>query len=401
MRAREPLKIGYILAEYPSATETFVANEIRGLLDLGASVTVFALRRGRRGLAAECPAFYPGAATTRHGGCAAAARLRMAAEALRLESAAPWSLLCTLKHLGAAARFAGLVRQAGIRHLHAHFAFVPANLALMIARTEPISVSFSAHAWDVYCRGRSLRPKVRRAALCITCTEAARRHVASVARPQDRRKVVCIHHGTDLGRFAFRPREELADTPRVLAVGRLVAKKGLETLLRACNRLRERIRFCCELVGEGPLEARLKALAHELGLDDVVLFAGALPYERMPEVYARADVLAVPSVVGPDGDRDGLPNVVTEAMACGVPVVASRLSGIPEAVEDGRTGLLVAPGDDEALCEALHRMLADRSLRSGCIAAARSLVEERFDAARNSERVLEAIRSAAQQGRSE
>ncbi len=395
MSACEPFRIGYVLAEYPSVTETFVANEIRGLLDCGASVTVLALRRGRGSHAPDCPVHYRDCAAPRDLSGAWRASLRLAREAVALERKSPSSLVYALRNVGTAFRFARLVRQAGIGHIHAHFGFIPTDVALMISRLEPVSVSFSAHAWDVYCQGRTLPGKVARAALCITCTEAARRHLNSLVKAPVRRKIVRVYHGTDLSRFAFEPRPEPSEPPRILAVGRLVPKKGFETLLRACNRLREEMPVCCEVVGGGPLEGSLRALAGELGLSEAVGFTGVLPYELMPKAYGRADVLAVPSVVAPDGDRDGLPNVVTEAMARGVPVVGSRLSGIPEAVEHGRTGLLCPPGDGDALSEALHRMLTDRPLRSRCTTAARELVEEKFDAARNSRQVFEAIKAVA------
>lgn len=385
------LRIGYVLAEFPSVTETFIANEIQGLLDCGACVTVFALRRGCGDHAPNCPVFYRDSEAPREANEAPGVFASFAWDAARLEHRSPPGLLYALRNVGSAVKFARLIRRAGINHLHAHFAFIPTDIALMIARQERVSVTFSAHAWDVYRAGASLPQKIHRAALCITCTEAAKRHLVSLFGETARKKVVCIHHGTDLKRFPFRPRGQLSSPPHILAVGRLVSKKGFDTLLQACRRLKGRVRSRCTIVGRGPLESRLKALAGNLGLGDTVRFVGAKPYREMPDFYAEADVLAVPSVVASNGDRDGLPNVVVEALASGVPVVGSRVSGIPEAVEHECTGLLCRPGDSAALAEALCRILTDGALRSRCTAQGRRVVEEKFDAAANSRRVLAAM----------
>ena len=390
-----PFRIGYVLARFPSVTETFIANEIRGLMDCGATVTVFALREGPGEVAAQCPVFYRGGGdggrySAGWGPIPSAAR-----EAVRLEFPYPSGMLPALRNVPAACEFALLADQCGIEHLHAHFNHIPADVALMMGRLNGLSVSFSAHAWDVYCRGHTFPAKIARAGLCIACTDAARRHLVSLARQDDRGKVQRIYHGTDLDAFPFQPPGEAREPARILAVGRLVPKKGFETLLYACRRLRERMLLTCEIIGDGPLQLDLKNLARQLGLDEAVCFTGGVPYKAMPDAYRRSDVLAMPSVIAPDGDRDGLPNVVTEAMASGLPVVGSRLGGIPEAVEDARTGLLFPPGNDAALADALHLMLTDAALRAECAGAARAVVEDRFDASKNTAQVLAALKSAA------
>jgi glycosyltransferase involved in cell wall biosynthesis len=282
-----------------------------------------------------------------------------------------------------------------IDHLHSHFAFTPTDLALMMGRMEGKTVSFSAHAWDVFCQGQTLPAKLERARLCITCSRAARRRVQAIVPPELESKVRCVHHGTDLLRFSFEPSGEVGEPARILAVGRLVPKKGFEHLLYASRRLLARRRIRCRIVGTGPLEAKLRNLAQKLDLMRAIEFTGGVPPEQMPAVYEDADVLAVPSVIGPGGDRDGLPNVVLEAMARGLPVVASRLSGIPDAVSNEATGLLVRPGNNAALAEALDRMLAEEDLRERCVRNGRELVEEQFDYRKNAREVYRMIQEAA------
>ena len=394
-KSGEP-RLGYVVAEFPSSTETFIANEISGLIHLGVDVTVFALRRGGGDETAGCRVVYR-ADRAIGAGSTPLPYLRAIWLASSLERAHPRTLAACIRNVGAARRFAAAAEAAGIRHLHAHFADVPTDIALMMASMGAFSVSFSAHAHDIFSGRPAIGRKLRRAALCITCTQAGRRRVEALTRGKGTDRVKTICHGTDLTRFRYRPPGEAGKPARVLAVGRLVPKKGFGVLLHACRLLAGRMPLRCDIVGDGPLRAKLHSLADELGLQECVSFAGSQPYVGMPRLYELADVVCVPSVRAADGDQDGLPNVVVEAMACGVPVVASRLSGIPEAVDDGRTGLLCQPGDSVALADALQRAIADNGLRSRCVDAARKVVEERFDAAANARLVHDALRVAARQ----
>jgi colanic acid/amylovoran biosynthesis glycosyltransferase len=390
-----PPKIAYVLAEYPSQTETFIVNEIRGLEAAGAHLTILALREGKGKAAAECPVFYRGRNTEALPRPSMREALKVVDEALALNQWSPAALACALRNAPTALEFIARVRKADITHLHSHFAYTATDLALMVARVTGASASFSAHAWDAYCASETFARKLRRARLCITCNEAAEKHLRTLVDEPLQERITCIYHGTDLSRFVFAPRSEPNATPRILAVGRFVEKKGFETLIYACRRLRAEVRFECEIVGDGVLGRDLRRLADELGVSDIVRFTPMREHSEMPRLYASADVLAVPSVVARNGDRDGLPNVVVEAMACGLPVVASAVGGIAEAVNDEQTGLIVPPGDSAALARALRRMLAETELRFRCIQNARSLVEEKFDAKRNSSRVYEAILKAA------
>jgi glycosyltransferase involved in cell wall biosynthesis len=152
----------------------------------------------------------------------------------------------------------------------------------------------------------------------------------------------------------------------------------------------------CEIIGDGPQLLALKSLAHDLGIENAVLFPGWCAYDRLPKVYATADAMAVPSVVGSDGDRDGLPNVLLEALATGVPVAGSDLPGIREAIQHEETGLICPAGDPDALADALRRLLTESELRAGLAQQGRELVEEQFDGMRNARRVFLALLRATQ-----
>jgi glycosyltransferase involved in cell wall biosynthesis len=192
-------------------------------------------------------------------------------------------------------------------------------------------------------------------------------------------RVVRIYNGLDLDRFS-RNVGARQDPPLVLAVGRLVEKKGFADLVRACGLLRrDGVRFRCRIVGKGELEGELRSLVQKLGLEDIVELGGPAGREELLALYPRASALVAPCLVGSDGNRDGLPTVLAEAMALGVPVVSTDVTGIPELVEDGRTGLLVPQHRPEALAASIQRILDDRAGAEQFVRAARKRVEREFD----------------------
>jgi glycosyltransferase involved in cell wall biosynthesis len=392
--AARTLRIGYLLNTFPSSSQTFVANEVRALREYGAELVLFALRPE---LGQEAG---PGSVIYGRSGVGNLRRrlslsLRGAARAMRAEKSRMFEAALVVRHLGAARRFARAARRLGVTHVHAQSAWLPLSLAFAVARMEPVTVSFSCHARDLFVLSAGLREKLSRACLCIACTAVGADHVRALALPQDRHKVKLIYHGTDLEMFTYDPPGPLGDPPLILAAGRMVPKKGFDVLLRACALLRDRRPFRCEVYGRGHLAPALLRLREALGLGDVVAFPGWATYEAMPALCRRADVLAVPSVPAPDGDRDGLPNVAVEALAAGTPVVASRFTALPEAVVHEETGLLCPPGDPHGLADALDRMLGDAELRRHVAEKGRRLAEERFDFRRNARSVLDALRSAA------
>ena len=238
-------------------------------------------------------------------------------------------------------------------------------------------------SWARYVLGR--RKLMLQGQLFLAVSEALRRQAIMQGYPADR--ILTHYNGVDLAAFPF-SRDDDGET--LLHVGRLVEKKGTALLLHVFASLAARFpRSRLVIIGDGPLRASLERLAGALALGDSVRFLGRLPSERVAEWMRRAAILAVPSLVARDGDSEGLPNVVVEAAASGRPVVASHHRGIPEAVRDGRTGFLVAEGEAEPLARRLAELLADGGMRRRMGTAARSLVEQKFDAA-GQMRLLEA-----------
>ncbi len=206
-------------------------------------------------------------------------------------------------------------------------------------------------------------------------------------------KLHCIHHGLDLLEFEFRPsRMATRETPVVLAVARLVEKKGLGHLLTALDILRKRGRCVrAEIIGDGPLRGTLESQIRGLGLTDVVEFLGAQPHENVRLAYGRASLFVLPCTVAENGDRDGIPNVLLEAMASGVPVVSTEISGIPELIESERHGLLVPPNDPVRLADAMDRVLASAELPERLARTARSKIEAEFSLDHGTARLLAAF----------
>ena len=268
--------------------------------------------------------------------------------------------------------------------VHGYFAHDPAAVAAAAAHRLAVPYGFSAHALDIRkVPAAEMARRAGRARGVITCNTASARQLrAAGARPW------LVPHGVDVSRFSPAAREDPGTRPgvppdapaRVLAVGRLVEKKGFDVLVRAFALLRPG-RATLRLVGAGPQEGRLRDLVDTHGLAGYVELAGTRTHAGLPGEYHRADVVVVPSVVDGAGDQDGLPNVLLEAMASGAAVVASDVAAIGDAVEHGRTGLLVPPGDPRALADALAALLDDAGLRRRLGAAARGTTVRRFDLA--------------------
>lgn len=386
-----PGTLAYILAEFPSLSETFIRREMNDLVERGLPLRIYALRAGNYPFPAAdtlaervCYRPRPGSGARR----TALRRYRPQLAGLLREmicesGGQPRRLRERLVALDAALAFAPALAAGETRHLHAHFAGVPADLARYAARLLGITFSFSAHARDIYVVGRQdragLSANLREAAFAVTCTEYNRQYLLREFAEVSSEKVQRIYHGLPLEQFSERPPR--ADGPfHFLSVARLQPKKGLHVLLDACALLKEQGEaFTLTLVGDGPERERLAARARERGILDQVTFCGALPQAEVLPLYARADLFVLPCLIAPDGDRDGLPNVILEALASGLPVVSTPVSAIPEVIADGETGLLAPPGDAAALAAALSRLIADPALCRRLGMSGRDRVRRDFD----------------------
>ncbi len=406
-----PPAVGYVIRMFPQLSETFVANEIFELERRDVELRIYSYRRPVQAVPHEVVGrirssvgYLPDplyrsprmlcrmARAVRRDAPERYRELRRAALARAVARRSVDPVRRFVQAVCLAARLPG----SGVRHLHAHFAHGPTEVAMLAGALAKLRFSFTAHARDIYTAPPAeLRAKVLAAAFVVTCTRANRDHLRELAGPAAREKIHLVYHGTDVTKFRPGPPGLRDAPPLLLSVGRLVPKKGFASLLEACALLRRRGHaFRCTILGEGPERERLAARARDLALDGVVEMPGSRSQEQVLEWYRRATAFALPCTILANGDRDGIPNVLVEAMGVGLPVVSTAISGIPELVDDGRNGLLVGAGRSEDLAAALDRLLRDAALRERLAANARRTVVERFDSAANAARVAELLLDA-------
>ncbi len=393
-------RLAYLLKKFPRLSETFVLNEILAQEALGVPVHVFSRR------AADDEPRHP-----------ELGRLRAEIETLPdKRELDPWETLFfgtwnaeesfarvgrvveagrEWKHprfptlLAEALFLYGRMRELGIDHVHAHFATDSAVVAMLVHELGGPSFSLTVHAKDIYRSTVSpalLSRLFAAADFVVTVCDANVRHLHGLVNARARTRIRRLYNGIDLGAFAVtHARREPA---HIVSVGRLVEKKGFDVLVDALQRLDQRaIPFRATVVGDGDEREALAKRIDAAGIGDRVRLAGALDQDAVRDVLATGTVLCLPCVIGADGNRDALPTVLLEALASGLPVVSTPVTGIPEIVDRGRAGVLVPEHDADATANALERLLADPAERARLARAGRARAEELFHIESNS-RVL-------------
>jgi colanic acid/amylovoran biosynthesis glycosyltransferase len=384
------MKVAYLVSRFPAVSETFVLREldaVAGEVDVELRSLFPAYDDG-----VVHPAAAPWLARLRRPG--ALAGLRALAWWLARRPLRTLNVLATVavayarvprvlpRALATVPLAAAHARELRADHVHAHFATYPALAAWVAWRLTGTPYSFTAHAHDLFVHQAMLARKAADAAFVAAISDYNRRFL--LARAPGAR-VHVIHCGVDPGAYRYRAREPV-EAPRIACVAALRAPKGHVYLLRALAGLEG---AQLELVGDGPERAGLEAEAARLGI--AVRFHGNLPEPAVAAVLAGADVFALPSVIAPDGDMEGIPVALMEALAAGLPAVATRHSGVPELIHDGETGYLAEPGDVDGLREALRRAMRD----PGVGAAGRALVEREFDLRGSARRLVEHFRAVS------
>jgi glycosyltransferase involved in cell wall biosynthesis len=337
-------RIVVITSGFPRRSETFALGEILALDERRMLAGIFATK--------------PGDGSSLQPGCE---RLMPRVRVLPLGSAAEQ-----------ASSLIEALNGEPVSGIHGYFAHTPAEVAQMAAKQLRVPFGFSTHARDARkVEASRLAERAERAACVIACN-------SDVATEFSRNgsRVHLMPHGVDLSRFRLRPLPP--DQPlRLLAVGRLVEKKGFDVLIAAAARLS--LPFELRIIGEGPERDRLETLIAKAGLEDRVTLRGARTHLELPDEYANAHAIIAPSVIDSTGDRDGLPNVILEAMATGRAVIASNISAIASAITDYETGILTSPGDPASLAAAIERIADNVSLREELGRRARKRIERDYD----------------------
>lgn len=404
--------VGYIMSRFPKITETFVLYEMKALEELGARVDVFPLLAhpdGPRHPEAEeyverayyTPFLSPeiAAANWRRLRRDPAAWVKTWLDALRGTWGSPTFFLGALLYYPKCVAFAEWMERLGVEHIHAHFANHPALAAFVVHRLTGIPYSFTAHGSDLHVDRRMLREKVADAVFVVTVSEYNRDLIAEECGEDAREKIAIIHCGADQEVFAegSSPATIAGNTStlRIACVASFEEVKGHRYLLEACRLLADRsVDFHCDILGDGPLRDDVENRVLELGLSEAITIHGAVPRPEVERTLARSDVAVLCSYPTAAGKREGIPVALMEGMMSGLPVVASGLSGIPELVDDGRTGFLVPPGDPWKLADRLQRLAARPELRRRMGRAGREKVATEFDLRDGARRLLARIERA-------
>lgn len=395
-------RVGYVLKRYPRYSETFVVNEILAHEAAGLEVEIFALRP-------PCDTHFQNTISQVRASVNYVRLPSQGRSSASLTTLSPtpasyfwaelqetaklfpdvWAKLALAqgepaRNVYQAAWLAQEVYRKGIHHLHAHFGTVATGVARLAAHFAGIPYSFTAHAKDIFHESvepSDLQRKLQDAAAVVTVSDFNRQYLQQTyggAAAQVQR----LYNGLDLANFNYQ--SPTHRPPQIVSVGRLVEKKGLCHLIDACAFLAERgCAFHCKIIGTGPLERDLRSQIQERGLQERVEIVGPRPQNEVFQQVQQAAVFAAPYVVGRDGNRDGLPTVLLEAMALGTPCVATDVTGIPEVIREEETGLLVPQQNPAALATALERLLTQPVLREQLAQSARRLIEAEFDIHQN------------------
>ncbi len=413
------MRVAYLVKTFPRLSETFILNEILGVEELGLELEIFSLRR----LPPANEPVHPDVAKVK-------APVRYIPSLVR-PLWPPGLALLLFSHLAllfaapqryfAAARFhfssgssprlkdflqAGYLGRALIRgkftHLHAHFANVPTTVAEIVKHLTGIGYSFTAHAKDVYLTPPSeLARKIKEAECVLTCTAVNQRYLAGLA--DQGTPVRLAYHGVDVNRFrVLRSGDppQNGEVPLILSVARLCEKKGLEFLIEACHILVDRgVAFQCRIVGYGPLEDKLQKMIASLALPDRVFLQGKMTQDQLAALYPQADLFVLPCLVLKNGDQDGIPNVLFEAMVCGVPIISTEIAGVRELIEHQKNGLLVEQRNSPALADAMELLIGSPGLRNDLARKGRQTVLASFtreSSARNVYNIFSSVLDSAE-----
>lgn len=394
--------IAYITQEYPALTNTFIYREVLALERRGFRIATFAIwRPDPAKLSPESRDLIQqtGYAFPIRGRRFLAAHLRYLLTRPRKYLGTAWFVLTrpgeswanrkrTLGHFAEAIYLAHQMEQRGVRHIHAHFTINAATIALVIARLLNVSFSFTAH--NIFFTDRLLiADKLREARFVVAISEFTRQYLIRLSPGQEiADKIHIVHCG--LQPQAFTPPSDRPGNPEplILFVAQMAERKGAPYLIEACRILRDRsVPFRCALIGGGPELTRVRDLVTRYELTDRVELTGSLFQEQIKPYLARADAFVLPCITARDSDMDGVPVSLMEAMAMEIATVSTTVSGLPELIQNGESGLLVPEKDAVALADALQRLIENPELRQQLGRGGRQKIIKEFDVDRNAKRL--------------
>lgn len=384
--------VAVLMSRFPSVTETFILREVIELERQAQPVRLVPMLRESPPIVHEAARPWTARAlyTRYFDAPIAAANLRMfAARPLRYTALLarlvagtirrPATLLRTLAVFPKSVFLARRLADEGIRHVHAHFATHPTTMALIISELSGLSFSFTVHAHDIQIDRSLLEWKLRKARFIRSISDYNRRFLERLY-PHVRGRIEVIHVGIEPEKYETASRPAVSEPPRLLCVAAHKPYKGLPVLIEACRILRdEGVTVRCDVIGHGPMHDELEAMIRDRGLSDVVHLLGARGEDDVTRMMREAAVFVLPSIIAPDGQMEGIPVALMEALASARPAVGTSISGIPELIEDGVTGRLVPPGDAPALARAIRELLDDPERAEAMAMRGREKVRRAFD----------------------
>lgn len=287
--------------------------------------------------------------------------------------------------------FARKIDWEGVQQIHAHWATYPTLAAMVIARLKNIPYSFTAHAHDIFLNKALLNEKIKEAKRVITISDFNKRYLADLYNPSINSKLKVVRCGIELCDFNFNGFRK-NKRKNILSIGRLTEIKGFKYLIETIRILREEsynnLNFLCKIAGEGEERSDLERLIQRYHLENYVRLVGAVTQDEVRILFKEADIFVMPSVVALDGNRDGIPVVLMEAMASGIPVVATNVSGLPEIAIDNETALVVLEKDSQSLASAIKRLLDNLKLCIELRKKARKHIELNYDISKNVDELI-------------
>jgi len=391
-------KLAYIVSRFPKTTETFILNEVKALRDAGIDLEVFTLLRQSqfthrgsddvRAYTHRPKLFYDALCGISHWSLKKPKTVfSLLGLIIRELKYSPKIMVKTLLLFPRFLYIALCCERSKIVHLHCGFANYAATAALVVFRLTKIGFSMTGHANDLFRTSGLLKQKLEYCSTCYVISDYNRRYLENLVSSEHADKIEVLRAGADLSTFSCRDRERRSGVVNLLCVASFLEKKGHRYLIEAAKILISRnVTIHCHLVGDGPLRKNIELQIATHKLTSYFTLHGTMSQESVQHVLAEADIFVLPCIEASDGVKDGIPVAIMEAMAVGVPVVTTPVSGIPELIVHCETGLISRQRDEQDLAVQITRLLEDNTLRSKVIRAAKVLVEQDYDMQKNYQR---------------
>lgn len=395
------MKILYVVSLFPCWSETFIVREIRALRDMGFDVHILSLKKSKEEIVQndtesliDSVIYPPGfmrlmiasiLGFIKHPLINASIVLSIFSSLYRH----PTSLFKSIYTLFLSLGVIDNVKSSGIEHIHAHWATYPSTAALVISKNTRIPFSFTSHAHDIFLEDHMLKTKINESEFSVTISNYNKQRLAKQLNIDINDKMHVIHCGIDIDTYKYIDNNRLEN--EIISVGRLDYIKGFSVLIDACRLFKAKCPgFKCKIIGSGPLKDALQAQIDRNGLANHVQLVGVMKQEEIRDLLSSAAFFVLPSVVTSKGDMDGIPVALMEAMATGLPVISTSVSGIPELIHNGLNGLIVKPEDPVELSEAMWKML-DHDKSNNYAKRARETIESEFSISIETEKLYKLI----------